>query len=92
MIVISGVLEDSGAWDVVSEDDLWDDETMAQREEDYVLVREEDIAEGIACFMATYLQSLKQTKVSKVQFPLYFVCCISAFRLSLYKLLSLCRT
>ncbi|XP_020879828.1 uncharacterized protein LOC9300088 isoform X3 [Arabidopsis lyrata subsp. lyrata] len=62
MIVIYGVLEDSGAWDVVSEDDLWDDETMAQREEDYVLVREEDIAEGIACFMATYLQSLKQTK------------------------------
>ncbi|XP_020879824.1 uncharacterized protein LOC9300088 isoform X2 [Arabidopsis lyrata subsp. lyrata] len=55
-------LADSGAWDVVSEDDLWDDETMAQREEDYVLVREEDIAEGIACFMATYLQSLKQTK------------------------------
>ncbi|KAL9813773.1 hypothetical protein AtNW77_Chr5g0134321 [Arabidopsis thaliana] len=62
MIVISGVLEDSSSWDVVSEDDLWDDETMAQREEDYVLVREEDIAEGIACFMATYLQSLKQTK------------------------------
>jgi hypothetical protein len=54
--------EDSSSWDVVSEDDLWDDETMAQREEDYVLVREEDIAEGIACFMATYLQSLKQTK------------------------------
>ncbi|AED95847.1 unnamed protein product [Arabidopsis thaliana] len=55
-------LADSSSWDVVSEDDLWDDETMAQREEDYVLVREEDIAEGIACFMATYLQSLKQTK------------------------------
>ncbi|BAA98159.1 unnamed protein product [Arabidopsis thaliana] len=62
--------EDSSSWDVVSEDDLWDDETMAQREEDYVLVREEDIAEGIACFMATYLQSLKQTKdLSKPRDP-----------------------
>ncbi|XP_010442440.1 PREDICTED: uncharacterized protein LOC104725471 isoform X1 [Camelina sativa] len=57
------VAEDcSSSWDVVSEDDLWDDESMAQSEEDYVLVREEDIAEGIACFMATYLSSLKQKK------------------------------
>ncbi|XP_023638672.1 uncharacterized protein LOC17875614 isoform X2 [Capsella rubella] len=55
-------LADSSSWDVVSEDDLWDDESMAQSEEDYVLVREEDIAEGIACFMATYLSSLKQKK------------------------------
>ncbi|XP_010441013.1 PREDICTED: uncharacterized protein LOC104724236 isoform X2 [Camelina sativa] len=52
----------SSSWDVVSEDDLWDDESMAQSEEDYVLVREEDIAEGIACFIATYLSSLKQKK------------------------------
>ncbi|XP_010482262.1 PREDICTED: uncharacterized protein LOC104760955 isoform X2 [Camelina sativa] len=56
------VADCSSSWDVVSEDDLWDDESMAQSEEDYVLVREEDIAEGIACFMATYLSSLKQKK------------------------------
>ncbi|KAL1225218.1 hypothetical protein V5N11_002415 [Cardamine amara subsp. amara] len=56
------ITEDGSSWDVVSEDDLWDDESMVQSEEDYVLVKEEDIAEGIACFMATYLSSLKQTK------------------------------
>lgn len=66
-------LEDGSSWDVVSEDDLWDDEGMVQSEEDYVLVKEEDIAEGIACFMATYLSSLKQTKVSK-SLACYFIC------------------
>lgn len=41
---------------------------MGQTEDDYVVVREEDIADGIACFMATYLSSLKQTKVRKGPF------------------------
>ncbi|XP_013737979.2 uncharacterized protein LOC106440790 [Brassica napus] len=49
----------SSTWDVVSEDDVWGE---GETEDDYVLVREEDIADGIACFMATYLSSLKQTK------------------------------
>ncbi|XP_018477904.2 uncharacterized protein LOC108848934 isoform X1 [Raphanus sativus] len=52
--------EDGSSWDVVSEDDVWGVE--GQTEDDYVLVREEDIADGIACFMATYLSSLNQTK------------------------------
>ncbi|WZZ79459.1 hypothetical protein YC2023_100031 [Brassica napus] len=30
--------------------------------DDYVVVREEDVADGIACFMVTYLSSLEQTK------------------------------
>ncbi|XP_013602113.1 PREDICTED: uncharacterized protein LOC106309600 isoform X2 [Brassica oleracea var. oleracea] len=48
------------SWDVVSEDDiLWGDKSM---EDDYVVVREEDVADGIACFMVTYLSSLEQTK------------------------------
>ncbi|KAF2552424.1 hypothetical protein F2Q68_00037395 [Brassica cretica] len=51
--------EDGSTWDVVSEDDVWGE---GETEDDYVLVREEDIADGIACFMATYLSSLKQTK------------------------------
>ncbi|KAG2263263.1 hypothetical protein Bca52824_070342 [Brassica carinata] len=51
--------EDGSSWDVVSEDDVWGE---GQTEDDYVVVREEDIADGIACFMATYLSSLKQTK------------------------------
>ncbi|XP_009137463.1 uncharacterized protein LOC103861497 isoform X2 [Brassica rapa] len=49
----------SSTWDVVSEDDVWGE---GETEDDYVVVREEDIADGIACFMATYLSSLKQTK------------------------------
>jgi hypothetical protein len=32
-------------------------------EDGYVLVKQEDIVDGIACFMAAYLLSLKQTKV-----------------------------
>ncbi|CAG7898712.1 unnamed protein product, partial [Brassica rapa] len=52
--------EDGSSWDVVSEDDiLWGDKSM---EDDYVVVREEDVADGIACFMVTYLSSLEQTK------------------------------
>lgn len=59
--------DDSGGWDVVCEKDLWEggakgDEGSSDQE-DYVLVRQEDIVEGIACFMAAYLLSLKHTKV-----------------------------
>lgn len=39
-------------------------------EDGYVLVKQEDIVDGIACFMAAYLLSLKETKVCKVQFTL----------------------
>lgn len=48
---------------MVSENDLWEGENIESEEEDYVLVRQEDIVDGIACFMAAYLLSLKQTKV-----------------------------
>ncbi|KFK34618.1 hypothetical protein AALP_AA5G169200 [Arabis alpina] len=60
--VSQDVTEDGSSWDVISEDDIWSEESMDQTEDDYVVVREEDIADGIACFMATYLSSLKQTK------------------------------
>lgn len=55
--------EEGNSWDVVSENDLWEGENIDMTEDDYVLVRQEDIVEGIACFMAAYLLSLKQTKV-----------------------------
>ncbi|CAL8997491.1 unnamed protein product [Prunus brigantina] len=54
--------EEGSSWDLVNENDLWEDEDSDLGEEDYVLVRQEDIVEGIACFMAAYLLSLKQTK------------------------------
>ncbi|KAF8115464.1 hypothetical protein N665_0026s0009 [Sinapis alba] len=50
--------EDGSSWDVVSDDDL----NIWGMEDDYVLVREEDIADAIASFMVTYLSSLEQTK------------------------------
>lgn len=57
------IAEEGSSWDMVNENDLWEDEDLDSEQEDYVLVRQEDIVEGIACFMAAYLLSLKQTKV-----------------------------
>ncbi|XP_077224688.1 uncharacterized protein LOC143857995 [Tasmannia lanceolata] len=58
--------EEGSSWDVVSETDLWEgghiEGEIESDQEGYVLVREEDIMEGIARFMAEYLLSLKQTK------------------------------
>lgn len=49
---------------MVSENDLWEGEDVnSEQGGEYVLVRQEDIVDGIACFMAAYLLSLKQTKV-----------------------------
>ncbi|XP_004490430.1 uncharacterized protein [Cicer arietinum] len=58
--VLKNTVEECNSWDLVSENDLWDG--VDPEEEDYVLVREDDIVDGIACFMAAYLLSLKQTK------------------------------
>ncbi|OWM67727.1 hypothetical protein CDL15_Pgr019228 [Punica granatum] len=54
--------EEGSSWDLVNDSDLWDSEKLDADKEDYVLVRQEDIVEGIACFMAAYLSSLKETK------------------------------
>lgn len=54
--------EDGSSWDMISDNDLWEGENI-DSDQDFVLVRQEDIVEGIACFMAAYLLSLKQTKV-----------------------------
>ncbi|XP_039022017.1 uncharacterized protein LOC120154292 isoform X3 [Hibiscus syriacus] len=60
--VPENISEESSSWDMVNENDLWEDKDIDLDREDYVLVRQEDIVEGIACFMAAYLLSLKQTK------------------------------
>lgn len=66
--------EEGSSWDMVNDNDLWEDKDVDLDQEDYVLVRQEDIVEGIACFMAAYLLSLKQTKVLEILVPgiLYF--------------------
>ncbi|CAI0447974.1 unnamed protein product [Linum tenue] len=58
----SVVGEECSSWDMVNENDLWEGEIGHSEQEDFVLVRQEDIVDGIACFMAAYLLSLKQTK------------------------------
>ncbi|XP_047341783.1 uncharacterized protein LOC124945399 [Impatiens glandulifera] len=56
------VADEGSSWDMVNKNDIWDSGIDELDQEDFVLVREEDIVEGIACFMAAYLSSLKQTK------------------------------
>nr|KJB58907.1 hypothetical protein B456_009G230600 [Gossypium raimondii] len=60
--ISENVSEEGSSWDMVNDNDLWEDKDVDLDQEDYVLVRQEDIVEGIACFMAAYLLSLKQTK------------------------------
>ena len=68
--------DETTTWDMVTSKDLWDDKQLDfenkmghdndggdHDDDDFVLVKQEDIVEGIACFMATYLLSLKETKV-----------------------------
>lgn len=54
--------EECSSWDLVSDVDLWESGD-ALDQEGYVVVKQEDIVDGIACFMAAYLLSLKETKV-----------------------------
>jgi hypothetical protein len=60
-----GEVDETISWDIVSVADNWDDKSMNisdDSDDGYVLVKQEDIVDGIACFMAAYLLSLKQTK------------------------------
>ncbi|KAF9601563.1 hypothetical protein IFM89_020419 [Coptis chinensis] len=58
--------EEVSSWDVINENDLWEEGNFGggtdSDQECYVLVKQEDIVEGIACFTAAYLLSLKETK------------------------------
>lgn len=76
--------EEGSSWDMVNENDLWEYGNIDLEEEDYVLVRQEDIVEGIACFMAAYLLSLKQTKVSEFCCRCYVLVIFSSIICLLY--------
>ncbi|KAL5705884.1 hypothetical protein ACHQM5_024117 [Ranunculus cassubicifolius] len=58
---MSVLAEEGNSWDMVSDNDLCDAAPDSEQES-FVLVMQEDIVEGIACFMASYLSSLKETK------------------------------
>ncbi|KAJ0984716.1 hypothetical protein J5N97_003072 [Dioscorea zingiberensis] len=64
--ILKNSSDDNASWDMVSMTDLWEDKYLNSENEldqdGFVLVRQEDVVEGIACFMAAYLLSLKETK------------------------------
>eukprot|EP00262_Sarcandra_glabra_P003595 TRINITY_DN1432_c3_g2_i1.p1 TRINITY_DN1432_c3_g2~~TRINITY_DN1432_c3_g2_i1.p1 ORF type:complete len:222 (-),score=47.29 TRINITY_DN1432_c3_g2_i1:384-1049(-) len=66
MSLPQNMAEEGSSWDMISKTDLWEDEHIdggnESNQDDYVLVSQEDIVEGVACFMAAYLLSLKQSK------------------------------
>ncbi|GER30957.1 hypothetical protein STAS_06920 [Striga asiatica] len=53
---------ESDSWDMVNENDTWGPTNVDLDSHDYILVRQEDVKEGIASFMAAYLLSLEQAK------------------------------
>ncbi|KAG8632845.1 hypothetical protein MANES_18G060500v8 [Manihot esculenta] len=71
MLVPQNLSEEGSSWDMVSESDLWEAGIVDSDQEDYVLVRQEDLVEGIACFMAAYLLSFRQANVRKKFFLLF---------------------
>uniref|UniRef100_A0A7N0UY00 Uncharacterized protein n=1 Tax=Kalanchoe fedtschenkoi TaxID=63787 RepID=A0A7N0UY00_KALFE len=63
MSVSQHLVDECSSWDMVSKNDLWEGDMENPELDEYVLVGQEDIVEGIACFMAAYLLSIKQTKL-----------------------------
>ncbi|XP_078440818.1 uncharacterized protein LOC144710859 isoform X2 [Wolffia australiana] len=65
------ISDECANWDLITAKDLWEDKQVDIQhgvlkqddgDGDFVFVKQEDIVDGIACFMATYLLSLKETK------------------------------
>eukprot|EP00252_Welwitschia_mirabilis_P014771 TRINITY_DN3274_c0_g1_i1.p1 TRINITY_DN3274_c0_g1~~TRINITY_DN3274_c0_g1_i1.p1 ORF type:complete len:279 (-),score=69.71 TRINITY_DN3274_c0_g1_i1:293-1129(-) len=56
--------DETTSWDIITESEILDcplgDPSCLDQE--YIVVHEEDIVDGIACFMATYISKLNQTK------------------------------
>ncbi|CAM8923718.1 unnamed protein product [Rhodiola kirilowii] len=62
MSVSQHLVDEYSSWDMVSKNDLWGGDLENLDLDEYALVGQEDIVDGIACFMAAYLLSIKQTK------------------------------
>ncbi|KAF8677791.1 hypothetical protein HU200_037785 [Digitaria exilis] len=54
-----GAVEPDSSWDIIKAVDLWED---GDPDDGYVLVKQEDVVDGITSYMAAYLLSLKKTK------------------------------
>ncbi|KAG0544051.1 hypothetical protein BDA96_02G241600 [Sorghum bicolor] len=55
----NSAVEPDTSWDIIKSVDLWEDGDL---DDGYVLVKQEDVVDGITSFMAAYLLSLKGTK------------------------------
>ncbi|XP_009387160.3 uncharacterized protein LOC103974128 isoform X2 [Musa acuminata AAA Group] len=64
--VHQNIHDDNASWDMVTARDLWEDRLVDgendSEQDGFILIRQEDIVDGIACFMADYLLSLQQMK------------------------------
>lgn len=60
-------LDEAASWSIINKAEAWEVKNFCgdgeSDQDGFVLVKQEDIVEGIACFMAAYLLSLKETKV-----------------------------
>ncbi|KAJ3676947.1 hypothetical protein LUZ60_002671 [Juncus effusus] len=59
--IYQGNTDETASWAMINGTDIWDDKNFDESD-GFVLVKQEDIVDGIACFMAAYLLSLKETK------------------------------
>ncbi|KAF8781124.1 hypothetical protein HU200_001101 [Digitaria exilis] len=57
--LVFGTVEPDSSWDIIKAVDLWED---GDPDDGYVLVKQEDVVDGITSYMAAYLLSLKKTK------------------------------
>ncbi|KAL5653101.1 hypothetical protein ACJX0J_038559, partial [Zea mays] len=55
----NGVVEPDTSWDIITSVDLWKD---GGSDDGYVLVKHEDVVDGMTSFMAACLVSIKKTK------------------------------
>lgn len=76
-------LDEAASWSIINKAEAWEAKNCCgdgeSDQDGFVVVKQEDIVEGIACFMAAYLLSLKETKVL---FNCYVYLC--TFKLVLY--------
>jgi hypothetical protein len=56
-----GTVEPDTSWDIITSVDLWED---GGSDDGYVLVKQEDVVDGMTSFMAACLVSIKKTKVA----------------------------
>ncbi|KAJ3704949.1 hypothetical protein LUZ61_008654 [Rhynchospora tenuis] len=58
--------DEAASWSIINKAEAWEAKNGCgdgeSDQDEFVVVKQEDIVEGIACFMAAYLLSLKETK------------------------------